>query len=1408
MTKQRSALLAGAVVLAGLSSFAQPVGQWDFNLGNLTATVGTQPLETLSAETQAGIQYGTTTTFGIPDIGGAPALVAKLSGWTTPDGIRMPVSADQNGDGSLVNRWTYVVDLLFPAESDAKWRALLETDNRVIEADGDIFVNPGNGLGIGGAYQGNVTAGAWHRIAIAVDANANTMHKYIDGKLVGIQGAGGLDGRFSLSPRGFAELFTDNDGEVAPAFVNSIQLWSRALNSGEIAALGGISAGGLPQTLGPVPAFIASSSPGLGAVDVHYLPDIHVDLNTGASVVTEASIRLLIDSKPVAATVAGIAPNYTIDFTVVDPLEPNEAHVVGVVYSENGTTKTNSFSFTVANYQKITLPEPFLIENFDLVDEGSIPTGWTRTNRTQIVASADFEDLDNLNSNSYLDWTVVSRDRLAGLKSRIFNINTVVLNGVLQDVLADGNMLYAESDVRSGSQVQMVFTKDFDLTGKRNVFLGFKSMYEQNQDNINSVEYSIDGGATWLPALYLIDRASAGGDIIYSADGSVDAVATMNTIRGDTAYGTSYGAYIGAPISQALAPYISGRVNDDSRESKRIEVIRLFAADNQPTVRLRFMQAGTASWYWGVDDVAFYSIPEPRIVFSPTPVTVNFDGTATLKVVASGDATLAYQWYQDGQPVPNGTGATLTLTRVTGASQGNYNVKVSNSLGEATSGSARVTVLLSPVVSLSPQPVLASAGAPFSLEVEARGQSPFSYQWKKGGENIPNATSSSYVVAAASVGDSGDYSVTITNPSGNTTTTPVKVTVLPLIPITQDLVAHYPFDTDANDTSGRSNHGTPEVQPEIVDGVLPTYSTTTKQIGAGALRITEGQHIALGAPEDFDFGSEVNFTVSFWARGADANAWTGDPSFFGNKHWQSGGNPGLVVSAQGGGAWKWTWKANVGPRQDSANVSTLTDGNFHNIVISHDRNGFAYFYMDGILRQTLNIAGAGDINALSYYIAQDGTGRYGFNNDLGARFKDIQIDDFGIWRRLLTPQEAASIYANGKLGNNLTQASGVVVVLAPNITASPANAILSVGGSATLSATVAGTAPFTYDWRKDGATVATTKTLALNSVTASAAGDYQLIVRNSAGSSTSSVARVAVVTSALNQDLVAHVKLDGDYQDASGRGNHAAPRGNPTFESGKFGQSMRFTTDGPTIDYATFGGPADLQFGESDFSVSMWVNWTASADDLPFISNKDWNSSSNIGWGVFSQGGGNTRINATGTPRGSGNRMNTSATPNIRDGNWHNVVVSFWRGKTTFTYVDGVLVDATPLVITGSVDAGFAVNIGQDGTGTYTDSGAVHMTARIDDVGLWRRALSAQEAARIASAPGDLSTLSPVPLRISSVVVAGGQVNLTITGAGVGARLQKRASLSAGVWEDAGAVTGAATVTVTGSEGYFRVVNP
>ena len=96
--------------------------------------------------------------------------------------------------------------------------------------------------------------------------------------------------------------------------------------------------------------------------------------------------------------------------------------------------------------------------------------------------------------------------------------------------------------------------------------------------------------------------------------------------------------------------------------------------------------------------------------------------------------------------------------------------------------------------------------------------------------------------------------------------------------------------------------------------------------------------------------------------------------------------------------------------------------------------------------------------------------------------------------------------------------AALTVVYPPAITAQPAGLTVLNGSNATFSATVTGTTPLAYQWRKNstalsngtGIAGATTNVLTLTGVTTNSAGSYSLFVTNLYGSVTSSVASLIV----------------------------------------------------------------------------------------------------------------------------------------------------------------------------------------------------------------------------------------------------------------------------------------------------------
>ena len=268
--------------------------------------------------------------------------------------------------------------------------------------------------------------------------------------------------------------------------------------------------------------------------------------------------------------------------------------------------------FTKTRASEPPAPEVLHAEDFEGVPEFGLPEGWVATHRTTVDVNSS--DPENPRSNPYLTWTVVSSERLG----RVFGNNRLSVPAVVQ-----GRSVYAESDHRSGVQLQYLTTPDFDLDGATHVEVSFRSNYLQNQDSLAALEYSVDQGRTWLPALCLLEVA----DVVRTADGTtVDAVATLTrvdpdgvpTASGGAATGGTYGEHVLSRPLANLGPFIEARVNDDAVGSRRVERRRVVGADGQATVRFRFTLVGTASWFWGIDDFQLCGV---RSAVDPVQIT-------------------------------------------------------------------------------------------------------------------------------------------------------------------------------------------------------------------------------------------------------------------------------------------------------------------------------------------------------------------------------------------------------------------------------------------------------------------------------------------------------------------------------------------------------------------------------------------------------------------------------------------------------------------------------------------------------------------------------------------------------------------------------------------------------------------
>ncbi len=349
--------------------------------------------------------------------------------------------------------------------------------------------------------------------------------------------------------------------------------------------------------LNPAPPVVSRALPGMT-----YIPGGSIDVTLNIINPSDGAASLSVsENVPEGWTASNISDGGSESGGVISWSVSAPAGASSLTYSiSSGPGGELTFSGTGGDYGIMGadsigegLPETLKVvwsEDFESTAEGSLPSGWNEVNYTEPGGNEQF-----------LTWAVQSYDTIAGIGGNRVN-----------EPVVDGNSCYADSDGYGSPYYEAhLTTPSIDLSGVTNVYLVYDSNYMQNQDNIGVLEYSIDGGTvgddvtgTWLPIAYLMDTA----DIFLDADGNIDAIATLEAEADGS--GFAYGDYAYAMLTgmteEDIAPYISARINDDTSESKRHEIYRLPEADNQSNVVITWLNMGTFSWFWGLDNVQIW----------------------------------------------------------------------------------------------------------------------------------------------------------------------------------------------------------------------------------------------------------------------------------------------------------------------------------------------------------------------------------------------------------------------------------------------------------------------------------------------------------------------------------------------------------------------------------------------------------------------------------------------------------------------------------------------------------------------------------------------------------------------------------------------------------------------------------
>jgi hypothetical protein len=395
--------------------------------------------------------------------------------------------------------------------------------------------------------------------------------------------------------------------------------------------------------------------------------NLTVVLADGTHPVDDTSINLTIDGKsvtPVKQRSGGFLSVSDNGAGLPGLQLPSDVHTAILAYKDSTGLYSRTQQWTFNNIQVLILPpNPIVQENFDSYPEATsssntVPPGWTAWNYT--AENTPGWNLADKSSDSFKDWVVITTASMAVVESGTANFDTAeTINGNPVTNLFSGNVLWATSDGRSGVQAQFCTSAPFNLSSVTNPVMTYSSIIRMSNGGnaqADGIEYSIDGGKTWLPGVIYVTIAYGSESYVkLTSDGSIDVLQTLNAPFPSLIWtdpvtlqpaGGTFGSGLAEPVTQALAPYMAPR-SDAQATSARVDGIRLPMASKQSDVRLRFYQVGNCSWWWGVDNLAFYDIAPSTAQSNPSAphidsiqaasgsITVKWSNGGTLQSSAS-----------------------------------------------------------------------------------------------------------------------------------------------------------------------------------------------------------------------------------------------------------------------------------------------------------------------------------------------------------------------------------------------------------------------------------------------------------------------------------------------------------------------------------------------------------------------------------------------------------------------------------------------------------------------------------------------------------------------------------------------------------------------------------------------------
>lgn len=508
--------------------------------------------------------------------------------------------------------------------------------------------------------------------------------------------------------------------------------------------------------------------------------------------------------------------------------------------------------------------------------------------------------------------------------------------------------------------------------------------------------------------------------------------------------------------------------------------------------------------------------------------------------------------------------------------------------------------------------------------------------------------------------------------------------------LSDSLVAHYPFNGNANDESGNGHNGS-------VFGATLTYDRFGEINSAYSFDGTN-DYIALDM-HYADGASIPKFTVVVWYRtSASSSGMMQNWSFFDfdRSEWFN-----CYVRADNGKL-AFSGADGINDNFDIHGNTVSNDGQWHQGVVIYDSdNDYVKFYVDGNHDGTVNYSNMQPIsdNNTRYGIIGDGSEATTFNGSRNGFYYDGLIDDIRFYNRVLTETEIRELY----FGANFA-ASQTVIEIGDSITFND----LSTGNPTS----------WEWDFNNDGS---------IDSYEQNPTWLYDdpgyytvsLTVSDSVLEHTTTKENYIYVTDeSLPAGLYAYYPFTGNANDLSGNGNHGDVQGAILCED-RFEDSYAAYQFDDNVDYIHLLTDSEADSLGLYFSVSVWFkSETTSGNNLGRIITRDRSDY----WAIYAKQSQNYPQDLLFSYDNGSDYTLANA---ISQNSWH-LATATWdlNNNEVKLYLDSELQNT--FTFRGFSGSSRPIIIG-DNTENVPGPGSRPFLGRIDDIRLYNRVLDADE---------------------------------------------------------------------------------